>query len=105
MVNLFEWWVDYNLWAYFFCRFIHQPQFGGMENMDREYGVFLERRSQEFEQQLEVLKLEEAIEVKEVKVEGEGKKGQVDGTHQEEGHQEEGHQEEGHQEEVHQKEE
>ncbi|KAA8630912.1 hypothetical protein SMACR_09815 [Sordaria macrospora] len=40
--QMIKWWVDYNLWAHFFCQYIHQPQFEELENLDPEFLVFLE---------------------------------------------------------------
>ncbi|KAK3954931.1 hypothetical protein QBC32DRAFT_206712 [Pseudoneurospora amorphoporcata] len=42
LLVMFSWWVDYNLWAYYFCQFIHQPQFGSLEHADPESRAFLE---------------------------------------------------------------
>ncbi|EGO53821.1 hypothetical protein NEUTE1DRAFT_106692 [Neurospora tetrasperma FGSC 2508] len=41
-LTMFDWWVNYNLWAHFFCEYIHQPQFGELENMAPQYRSFLD---------------------------------------------------------------
>ncbi|EAA35611.1 hypothetical protein GE21DRAFT_2627 [Neurospora crassa] len=41
-LTMFDWWVDYNLWAHSFCEYIHQPQFGEPENMAPQYRSFLD---------------------------------------------------------------
>ncbi|KAK3496002.1 hypothetical protein B0T13DRAFT_489597 [Neurospora crassa] len=41
-LTMFDWWVDYNLWTHFFYEYIHQPQFGELENMAPQHRSFLD---------------------------------------------------------------